>query len=239
VGPALPEHPEPELASYRPLSVLAMVALGLGLLSVTALPYPVLLTIPVSGVVVAVLAMWRIDRAEQPMLGRRLAVAGLWLSVVYLIAAPTSWLTREYWLTTRAKHLAEEFLDLVQTEPARAYRLMYRSHEKRPPPPTGPHGEKPEPAEKPKSDFEQFLDDKVVATLIRLGAKQRRQFIHREVVPEQGGRQSIYVTYDITDAADPQRPPMHTLFITERNTLRDEHWLIMSINKLPTSPVEE
>ena len=111
------------------------------------------------GVVVSLVALRRIGRAEVPLLGRKAALVGLALSLLYGIAAPTRVISREYWLTARAERLANKFLDLIRSKKtADAYALMRQSLEKKPLKPA--HGSSEAAQPEPKSLREQFAADR-------------------------------------------------------------------------------
>ncbi len=91
---ALPFHlsvdPDADIVEYRALCVLAVAALILGLASPLAVVDPLLWTVPICGTIVSAAALWRIAR-NSSLTGRRLALAGLWLSVVFAVAGPVDW----------------------------------------------------------------------------------------------------------------------------------------------------
>ena len=78
-------------AQYRALSTAALVGLFFGLFS-----WVVLLGwwgwfVPILGIIFSGLGLWRVARHADAMIGRKAALVGLWLSVVFAVAAPTHW----------------------------------------------------------------------------------------------------------------------------------------------------
>ena len=84
--PSLPEHPDPDLAEYRPVSGWGVAALLVGLVSAAASAHPLLWCLPLAGVVVSLIALRRIARSEIKLLGRKAALIGLAFSLIYGIA---------------------------------------------------------------------------------------------------------------------------------------------------------
>ncbi len=235
-APTLREHPESELTQYRPISILAMGALTCGVLSITAFAYPLLWIVPLVGVTIGAISLWRVDHAEQPLLGRSMALAGLILSVTFGVAAPAQRVTHDYWIGARARRLAEQFFGLVQTDPTHAYRLMFRSQHKGPPE-RPVNGQAPE---KPRSDLEVFLSENPIADLIKLGRNLRYEHVATEVTPFEGGRQAVIVAYDVTDAEHSTARPLKVAFYQQRNfdSQGIEHWFVLTVSRLQTSPLE-
>ena len=73
--------------SYRAVSALAIASLVASLLALLAFWHPILWIVPVAGVALGMLAIARIDRRENELLGRGLAVFAICFSLVILSAA--------------------------------------------------------------------------------------------------------------------------------------------------------
>lgn len=105
--------PEGELAQYRSLSPLALLALVLGLLSGLAMLDPMAWLLPALGLLVSLVALRRIRRDEAALAGRGLARAGLALSLVFAVAAPTDWLLYRYLVRREALRFAGYWFQLL------------------------------------------------------------------------------------------------------------------------------
>jgi hypothetical protein len=68
---ALPEHPDPDLAAYRPVSGWGIAALVVGLASAAALAHPLLWCVPLLGLGLSIVALRRIERSQVKVLGRK------------------------------------------------------------------------------------------------------------------------------------------------------------------------
>lgn len=103
-----------EVAGYRPVSVPAVAAALLGVVSAMALVSPVFWAVPIAGVAVAVAALVDVARRDAPKAGRLVALAGLGLALGFGTqaiagAAVGEWLARgraesavRFWVETIA-----------------------------------------------------------------------------------------------------------------------------------------
>ncbi len=73
---------------YRALSSAAVASLIVGVLSIAALLDPIMVAIPLIGIVLSVYAMRSCTRRSEELSGRRLAVVGLALSGFFVVAGP-------------------------------------------------------------------------------------------------------------------------------------------------------
>jgi hypothetical protein len=112
-----------ELAAYRALSAQAVLGLIFGLLSPLALVDPMLWWIPMVGVLLSGLAIRRIKK-DDSLTGRKMAAAGLVLSVVFATAAPTDWLLYRRMVRNEARQISSLWFQfLAQDEPQKAHQL--------------------------------------------------------------------------------------------------------------------
>jgi hypothetical protein len=161
--------------AYHSVSAMAIVSLVIGLLSPLAFVHPLLWTLPIVGVALAGAAVVRIDRSEGVLVGRKAAIAGLAMSLVFGLGAVTQSATRRLWLSYRAEQVAERFLELLRegktyeahqlwTRPQ--YRFLPGSDYK------ALYAENPAANE----DYQQFLKREVISDLLALG--QRAEIEH-------------------------------------------------------------
>ena len=162
--------------SYHSVSMLAVVALVLGLLSPLAFAHELLWAMPIVGAGLAAIAIFRIDRSDGGLIGRKAAVAGLALSLLCGLGAATHAVTRRLWLTHRARQLSDRFLDLLREGNARpAHRLNTRP-QFRYAAETDPekfYAENPEAAK----EYDSFVNREIVKDLLTLG--QRAELGHQ------------------------------------------------------------
>ena len=220
------EHPDPELIDYRPVNRVAVAALLAGLAAPLALVHPMLWCVPVAGAVLAVVALVSIRRSDVPTIGRKGAIFGLVLSLVFLAAAPTRYFTYDYWLGYRADLLAQHWFDLIRThQPQKAYGLMFHTIPKH-------LDEPPTPGVPEQSPYEKFLAEAPVAKLIQLGNQAHPiQAASTFVGPLENGFQTVYLWYQVEPAKDESSKPYVVHVQEQRRILADgrEQWLVMGV----------
>jgi hypothetical protein len=113
-----------EFAAYRPLAVQAVVGLLFGLLAPLALLWQLCWAAPAIGLFFSVWALRRIKRGEAAATGRKLAWAGLALSLLFVVAAPTDWLVYRRIVRNEARQFCTLwFRYLTHGEPQKAHQL--------------------------------------------------------------------------------------------------------------------
>jgi hypothetical protein len=154
--------------SYHSVSMLAGVALVLGLLSPLAFAHVLLWGLPIAGVALSAIAIYRIDRSDGALIGRKAAVAGLAISLFCALAAATQTITRRLWLTHGARQVADRFLELLQAGDTRGAHRLFTGPQFRYPAGVDPetyYSENPEAAK----DHDTFVKREIVNDLLSLG----------------------------------------------------------------------
>jgi hypothetical protein len=228
------EHPEPGLTEYRPISGWSLAALFVGLASIAAIFHPLLWSVPMIGVVVSLVALRQIKRSEVALWGRKAALTGLALSLLYGIAAPTRIISRDYWLSARAERLANTFLDLIRSKKtADAFALMRQSLEKKPLKPAPGSAEAAQP--EPKSQREVFASTEPVKTLLALGSTAKIDHLSTSVVSGPGVWQAVSVLYEVHPPDEHSLNPLQVVIYVEQ-TFDDasaERWWIVNVTTPP------
>lgn len=113
-----------EVPGYRPLSLMAVVGLLLGVASLLALAHPVFWLVPAVALAINVVALRRIARTDPPIAGRRAGQIGLALSLTLLVAAPAHVFLDMWIVRVKALRLADQwFAYLANNKPHLAHRL--------------------------------------------------------------------------------------------------------------------
>jgi hypothetical protein len=231
---ALPEHPDPDLAAYRPVSGWGIAALVVGLASAAALAHPLLWCVPLLGLGLSIVALRRIERSQVKVLGRSAALAGLAFSLIYGIAAPARLLSHEHWLAARAERLSDELLDLLRAQQRdAAFALTRQSAERQQPRHPTPPGEKPE--AEPPNVRETFLSGNPVARLLTLGPDARIEHLRTDVLPREDVRQTVTVLYEVHAPEEHGLEPLRVLIYADQVFDGDgnERWWISSVGTPP------
>jgi hypothetical protein len=123
-----------EVAEYPRVSRSAVIALLLGLISIAALASPLLWLLPVAGLAFSMVALRSLARADEPRLGRRAAMVGLILSLLFLGWAPTHYFLRQELLVRRAIAHSSQWLGLLgEGRLYEAHQLTIGKDERQPP----------------------------------------------------------------------------------------------------------
>lgn len=102
-----------ESTEYRALSLLALVALVLGLLSPVCWAAPFLLIVPAAAVAAALVALAGIQRAEGRLTGAALARVGMTIALISAAAAVVRGPVRAALIERQLLPLAQEFVDRI------------------------------------------------------------------------------------------------------------------------------
>lgn len=123
-----PDIDEADL-EYRPLSLLAVFGLILGLFSVVAIVAPPGWIVPAAGALASAIAILRINSNQNRLAGRGVAVIGLCLSLWLGTWAPTKYFVDRYYLAAQARAFTVEWLEaIMQNELEKAHQgtLQFR-----------------------------------------------------------------------------------------------------------------
>jgi hypothetical protein len=117
------EGPMP-IKEYRALSVLAMVALALGVLSAVAVFAPILSIFALVAVAVGSYSLWHIHVNSDRLSGRWMAIAPLILAPLFLGWGFSREFSRRALFVTHAREFTDDFLTILnQNEPYFAHQL--------------------------------------------------------------------------------------------------------------------
>ncbi len=220
-----------ELPDYRPISSLALVALLAGLASALAMVHPELWCLPIVGVVIAALALRNLALAERPMVGRKAALAGLALSLLFGAAAPARFFSQQFWLASRADHLAQQwFAELGAGRIQAAYDLMLHTGGPSHPPPKSHDAALAAAAEEIKTELQLFSERQPIAKLLALGAQAQPERLAADVLHDELGRDTVVLFYVVRfPGADVLHPLAVQMQVERRHEPGGERWLIGSV----------
>lgn len=102
-----------DAAGYRPVSRLAVAAVGLGAVSALALVSPAFWVLPLVGAAISIAALADVGRREAPKAGRLAAVAGLGLSLGFAAQAIAAAGTAEWLARSRAEAAVRFWIDAI------------------------------------------------------------------------------------------------------------------------------
>ena len=182
---------------YRAVSGAAVASVILGLLSSLALVDPLLWVVPVVGVAVGALALWRIARRQPALIGRRAALAGLLLSMLLGAAAVSDWYGYRWLVRREAVRFADLWFEqLADDQPQRAYQLTL-----------GPRARQPwddklweSYRQNPRwrSDLEYFASQPLWRTLLALGHRANARYYQSAGQAKTDWGDSVSLIYAVT-----------------------------------------
>jgi hypothetical protein len=159
------------VASYKSLSVLAIFCLLIGLLSPLCLVWSGFLALPLVGIVLSLLAIWRIAASEGRLAGRGAAIVGLALSVAFGTMAFSHQSLTRHWRSNQAEEFGREWLALLTANDTNAaFKATYEGNRTLPPPEPGT----PAPTATP---YEEFLSSTLIKQLVAAGKGAKIEFV--------------------------------------------------------------
>ena len=113
-----------EVVQYSAPSGLAIVGLLLGIASALGLVHPLGCILAVMGLVVSSLALRQIREAAGSLIGRKAALAGLGLSVLFATATAVEWISTRWLLEHEAEKVVQQWFEYFRRgEPALAHQM--------------------------------------------------------------------------------------------------------------------
>jgi hypothetical protein len=129
----LSDPQDEEVTQYQAVSGLAVAGLIAGLLAPAALAHPLLWIAPLVGILLCALALNRIRREAPVLVGRKLALVGLMLSMLCGAAAPSEWLAHQWIIDAEARRFARVWFEFLRAdEPLKAIQLEDHGSVRRP-----------------------------------------------------------------------------------------------------------
>jgi len=168
----LSEPQDVEVARYRAVSGLAVAGLIVGLLGPVAWADPLLWTVPLAGIVLSALALRRIAREAPALVGRKAALVGLIVSVLFLAAAVSEWCTYRWRLRVEAGQFAAKWFEFLRQGEAIASHQLTQSPEVRLPLDQGLQSHYPRGSDL-RQELDGYLRRPMIRSLLALGKKAR------------------------------------------------------------------
>jgi hypothetical protein len=129
----LTEPTDTQFAEYKSLSGWAVAGLIFGLLSPAALVVPMLWSVPLAGLIINSWALWKIKQNYPSLLGRKAAMLGAWLSLLFVVAGISDWFYYRWRIQAEAQQVALFWFDLLaKNRPELAFQLNLSSAVRQP-----------------------------------------------------------------------------------------------------------
>jgi hypothetical protein len=207
------DAPDEEVARYRALSSLAVAGLLAGLLAPLAMLSSVLWLVPLVAVVLSALALRRIATRGPDLVGRPLALAGLLLGTLFLVAAPVDDFVYRYFFRQQARQFAAIWTEAVRHgEVYKAHHLMVDPAHRQP---LESKLEDFYKIEKWRQAMERFRNEPAMRTLFALRADANIRFY--ETAAE--GADFVQLIYAVTYPDEQQQPKSFFITLTMQRTV--------------------
>ena len=216
-----------DLASYRPICGMAVVALVLGLFSIVAIMGQVFWGLPLLTIGVAMIALRRIRAADPPMIGRKAAWCGLFLGVLWGGAAVSTHYF-QYWIArTQARQVAQQWFHfMLQGNTPRAHQLTMppdrrelRVNELDAIYQTNPNLEE---------RLTDFMEQSGPAEVVRFNADAQVEYLFTEDQFRDAETEHVMLVYEIADPRE-ERPATRFIINTERKAGDRAGWLVREV----------
>ncbi|HEV3004933.1 MAG TPA: hypothetical protein VGX78_10755 [Pirellulales bacterium] len=194
---------EDEFGRYRAVSALAVTGVLLGLFSILAYIHPLLWLVPLVAIIVNVVALRRIAEASPALIGRKAALVGLALSLIFAIAVPIQRAIHRRELRAESLKIAEEWFNgFRDNHPEIAHRLSRY--------PTSAATRAQSPLKQFSSGMmsqealRKFVHDSPNELLLKLGKRARVRLLAHEVVWAEQAMEGVRDFYVVTVGNGPE-----------------------------------
>ena len=227
-----------DAAEYQAVSAMAVASLVVGLLALLAFWHPIMWIMPVAGVALGVVAVSRIDRRPNELLGRGLAVFAICLSLVTLSAASSRYALLNYRARIAARELGFLWFEALRDgNPELACQLtrepLFRVQ-------AGDDLAAFYRGEPGASEFlSRFVADSVVHALLKLGPAARVRYVETAGHEDDGPRERIYSVYAVTYDEEGERKTFFVQLGLQRSNAsprQADQWWIARTTLLPGPP---
>ncbi len=184
-------------AEYRALSVPAVVGLIAGLLSPLAMIDPLIWLLPLLGLIFSTVGLWQIARNAPEMTGRKMALTGLTLSILFGVMVTTHWVTYRWLVNREARQFAQMWFEFLrQDEPHKAHQLTLHPDYRQPVDDTLWEFYRGDP--RWDGQLRSYVDRPLVRTLLVLGDDCRIRRYHGGPVKRTGTKDGLLQIYAVT-----------------------------------------
>jgi hypothetical protein len=186
-----------EVTQYRVVSGLAVGGLLLGLLAPLALAHPVLWAVPAAGIVVSLVALKRIAAAASALIGRKVALAGLVLSVLCAAIACSQWFVFRRLVDREARQFAHQWFETLRDGELHKTHQLSEYPESRLPF-DDKLWEHYAPGTESRRMLEGFLQRPEIRSLSALGDKAQVRYYDTEQIYRDDGSDAVVQVYAVT-----------------------------------------
>jgi len=199
---------ENNVVQHRSVSRLAVASMLLGLVSAAAIVNPLAWCVPIVTVTLAIAALKTISAEDSMVFGRKAALAGLAMALLFGACGLTRHFARPHWLYRHARPHAQKWIELVRAGRLKEAHQLHLSQEER---------------ESPGADLEAFYRDEKgahetlssffgqapLSEIVRIGRRGQLRFegdVDVELTREGKARTDVVILRYAIDYEDDGKP---------------------------------
>ena len=193
-----------EIAEYRAVSGAAVASLIFGSLSIVALVDPFVWIVPAIGIVCGLGGLWQISQNPTVLIGRKAAIVGLGLSVLFGTTAVGNWTMQRWMMRSQARDFASLWFTLYQRRaPEKAFQLLQPRSGRRPLNSSLWNFYKQTP--KAERELEEHVEEKLIRTLLALGEDAEIRYRGTDSQGPSGSGYGVDQTFSVTYYEDGEK----------------------------------
>jgi len=219
--PRITEGRDEEISQYRSVCAASVIGLLLSLLSPLAVVSQSLLLVPLLGMVVCLIGLWRISRRPDELIGRKAALVGLAISCLFAAAVASGRYYHERLLVGEAERFASIWMEqLAEGRPYNACQLLLDRDERHVLGDDLDEYYQSHPKLREIID-ERYLDNSAVQTLLAAGATAKIESVQTTGVWRKPELAYVHLLYWISYEEDGQQKTMPLKLGLERKPQDD------------------
>lgn len=228
-----------EIIEYLPVNRCAVAACVLGCASALALTGKPFWAVPAIAVPLAFLALWQLSRSVDPMLGRKAAIAGLVLAVLFGSWAVATDRSRQQWIEKTAAEKTLRWFEIAAAGNWQEAHRLTLSHERRRNPDSDPLDNIPGHSAlrneaKNVSAYDTFLKQDVIQELQAAGPTLRARVIKTFGSVVSGASELVSQDVLAEWSQDGQTKTLPLLVVMQRNfdeQTKTGYWFVQKLEK--------
>ncbi|HUY92592.1 MAG TPA: hypothetical protein VMV10_27885 [Pirellulales bacterium] len=226
-----------DLLEYRPVNPLAVIGLIAGLASVLAFAHPLLWLLPVLGVVICLWALRSLATAATEQVGRKAALVGLTLSLLFGAAAVTR-LTIFHWqMRVETRQLAKQWFEALRDGNPYLADQFTRSPSARVQPDDDLLARYAEREE--RHHLSEYLEEPAIRMLLSLGKYAQVRYFANDVTDALAAQPAVIDIYAVSVRHEGQTTSCFVELLWTRNIeygTNERYWMLKAVKVLPKPP---
>lgn len=194
------DHAQDELQSYRSVSLVCVLALVGGLLSVVALAHPILWLVPFIFLTLGFWGFRQVTKKSDQYIGKTAALIGICVSMFFLSLSVSKYYSERWLVSHHARQFAQEWLEsLVGNQHEKAHQGWLEYYYRQPDGTDLSDYYTQNVAD--KEDLDKFLALEEVRDLCQLSENASVEFVRTDAIYESVEGHSVYLIFKVEDGS--------------------------------------